>query len=31
MYKRFPDKYLHQQLGLTQLSVKGHGQLWANV
>jgi RNA-directed DNA polymerase len=29
IYKRFPDEYLHQQLGLTQLEVKGHSPLWA--
>jgi len=31
IYKRFPDEYLHQQLGLTQLEVKGHSPLWAQV
>jgi hypothetical protein len=29
IFKRFPDKYLHQQLGLKQLGVMGHSQLWA--
>ena len=31
IFKRFPDKYLHQQLGLKQLGVTGHSQLWAKV
>lgn len=28
-YARFPSEYLHQQLGLIQLGVKGHRLLWA--
>jgi group II intron reverse transcriptase/maturase len=31
IYKRFPNEYLHQQLGLKQLGVTGHSQLWAKV
>jgi group II intron reverse transcriptase/maturase len=29
IYKRFPNEYLHQQLGLKQLGVHGHSLLWA--
>jgi RNA-directed DNA polymerase len=29
IYTRFPNEYLHQQLGLKQLGVRGHSQLWA--
>src|SRR5258708_3439309 len=28
-YARFPNEHLHQQLGLIQLGVGGHSQLWA--
>jgi RNA-directed DNA polymerase len=31
IYKRFPNEYLHQQLGLTQLGVTRRSQLWAKV
>ena len=31
IYKRFPDEYLHQQLGLTRLGVTAHSPLWAQV
>jgi hypothetical protein len=31
IYKRFPNEYLHQQLGLKQLGVRGHSLLWAKV
>jgi RNA-directed DNA polymerase len=31
IYKRFPNEYLHQQLGLKQLGGRGHSQLWAKV
>jgi group II intron reverse transcriptase/maturase len=29
IYTRFPNEYLHQQLGLKQLGVSGHSRLWA--
>jgi hypothetical protein len=31
IYKRFPNEYLHQWLGLKQLGAMGHSQLWAKV
>jgi hypothetical protein len=30
-YARFPNAYLHEQLGLIQLRVRGQNLLWANV
>jgi RNA-directed DNA polymerase len=29
IYTRYPDEYLHEQLGLKQLCVRRHSQLWA--